>query len=385
MGWALLRRFMPIVATFLSLIWSSSWSEPARADLFVSTSLVTDDPSVNPAMLTDPALKNAWGVAATAKGPFWVANNATGVATLYSVNAATNVPTKLGLEVTIPDAGNVTGLVANPVGAGGFNGDAFLFVSEGGTISGWRTALGATAERLVTGSPDVVYTGTTAAEIGGHGYLYSANFHTGAIDVLKGDAGAPDLTGRFIDPNLPAGYAPFGIQKLGDTIYVTYALQDAAGKDDVPGAGNGIVSAFDLQGNLIGRVGSGGALNSPWGLAIAPASFGSFAGDLLVGNFGDGRINVFDPLAHVFLGQLSDPSGQPLVIDGLWGLIVGNGATGGLAGGSDQVYFTAGPNDEAHGLFGVIRSVPEPPSLLLFLSGSVIALWVGRRRLARME
>src|SRR5262249_48912452 len=152
------------------------WSPPARADVFLRTDLVTDDPLVNPATLTDPKLKNPWGVSAAAANPFWVSNNATGVATLYTVNAATNVPTKVSLEVTIPDAGNVTGLVNNPVGAGAFNGDTFLFVSEDGTISGWRSALGTTAERLAVGSPANVYKGTTAASVGGHAYLYAANF-----------------------------------------------------------------------------------------------------------------------------------------------------------------------------------------------------------------
>ncbi len=375
-----LHRRISILASALALAMLSSWSRPARADMFQVTNLVTDDQSANPAILTDPNLKNAWGISATATSPFWVSDNGTGLSTVYRVDPVTDLPTKVNLEVTIPAAGNVTGQVANPVAsAGGFNGDAFLFVSEDGTISGWRAALGTNAEILQTGDPSNVYKGTTAASIGGHGYLYSANFHTGNIDILKGDSGAPNLAGNFTDPNLPANYAPFNIQKLGDTIYVTYALQDAAGRDDIPGAGHGIVNAFDLQGNLISRIGTMGTLNSPWGLAIAPDSFGSFAGDLLVGNFGDGRINIFDPIAHTFLGQLSDANGQPIVIDGLWGLMVGNN---GGAGSSDKLYFAAGPNDETHGLFGVIKAVPEPSSLLLLLCGSAGIAWVARRRLA---
>jgi len=374
---ALFRRWVPILASALALASPSFWSRPARAERFLVTNLVTDDPTVNPAILTDPNLKNAWGVSATSTSPFWVSANGSGLALLYRVDPITNAPTKVtNLEVTIPGDGGVTGQATNPV-TSGFNGDVFLFVSEDGTISGWRGALGNRAEVLATGMPLNVYKGTTTADINGHGYLYAANFHTGAIDILKGDENAPDLTGKFVDPNLPAGFAPFGIQRLGDTIYVTYALQDAAGRDDVPGAGNGFVSAFDLQGNLLDRIGSKGALNSPWGVAIAPDSFGAFAGDLLVGNFGDGRINVFDPTTHAFLGQLSDAAGQPIVIDGLWGLIVGNGVS---AGGVDKVYFTAGPNDEAHGLLGVIQAVPEPSAMLLFLTGSAVTLWVGRRR-----
>ncbi|AMV37940.1 TIGR03118 family protein [Planctomyces sp. SH-PL62] len=378
-GGSRLRRWIGVAAA-LALAALTSGAPPARADSLQVKNLVTDDPAVNPAVLTDPNLKNAWGLSATAASPFWVSANGTGLSTLYRVDGRTNAPTKVGLEVTIPGDGSVTGQVTNPLGAAGaFNGDAFLFASEDGTISGWRGALGTTAEILQTGSADNVYKGTASAVVDGHAYLYSANFRNGTIDVLKGDSGAPELSGRFTDPNLPAGYAPFGIQRLGDTIYVTYALQDAAKEDDVAGAGHGFVTAFDLQGNLINRIGTGGTLNSPWGLAIAPSTFGSFAGDLLVGNFGDGRINVFDPTGGSFLGQLSDLSGQPIVIDGLWGLMVGNG---GGAGSPDKLYFTAGPNDETHGLFGVIQSVPEPSSVLLLLSGSAVALAAGRRRLA---
>jgi uncharacterized protein (TIGR03118 family) len=341
------------------------------------TNLVTDDPAINPAPLTDPKLKNAWGIGTSAGSPFWVANNATGTVSLYQVLAATNTPAKVSIEVTIPGNGRVTGLVSNPLGTA-FNSDSFLFVSEDGTISGWRNALGTSAEILATGQPNNVYKGVTAANVGGHAYLYAANFHNGSVDVSKGDTGAPALTGNFTDPNLPANYAPFGIQKLGNTIYVTYALQNAAGTDDVPGAGHGFVTAFDLQGNLLGRVGTAGSLNSPWGLAIAPASFGAFGLDLLVGNFGDGRINAFDPTAHTFLGQLTVPGGQPLTIDGLWGLSVGNSDTGGVAGSANDVYFTSGPNAETHGLLGAIQQVPEPSSLLL-LSASAVAVWVRRR------
>jgi uncharacterized protein (TIGR03118 family) len=360
---------------FLAILFSVS--APARADVFQTSNLATDDSSANPAPLTDPKLKDAWGIGFSAAGPFWVANNATGVASLYQVIAGS--PTKVNLEVAIPGTGRVTGLVSNPLGTA-FNGDTFLFVSEDGTISGWRNALGTTAEILATGSANNVYKGVTAATVGGHAYLYAANFHAGTIDVSKGDTGAPALTGNFTDPNLSANYAPFGIQKLGNTIYVTYALQNAGGTDDVPGAGHGFVTAFDLQGNLISRVGSAGSLNSPWGLAIAPASFGGFAMDLLVGNFGDGRINVFDPTAHTFLGQLSGPGGQPLFVDGLWGLSVGNSDTGGTAGSASNVYFTSGPNGETHGLFGVIVPVPEPSSLLLLASAPAVALGARRKR-----
>jgi uncharacterized protein (TIGR03118 family) len=349
------------VAALLSFGLASATS----ATPFGVINLVTDDKNAHPAMLEDASLVNAWGISRSPTSPFWVSANGTGVTTLYTVNSTTNAPTKVALTVTIPGIGNVTGQVFNPVLAA-FNGDAFLFVSEDGTISGWRGALGATAEVLQTGSATNVYKGTTLASIGGNTYLYSADFYGGTIDVLKGNAGAPDLGGNFTDPGIPSGYAPFNIENLNGTLYVSYALRDSTGTDDVSGAGHGFVSAFDLQGNFLRRVGTGGTLDSPWGLAIAPASFGEFAGDLLVGNFGDGRIGVFDPLTSVYRGQLLGTDGNPIVIDGLWGLMIGNGGSGGSV---QDVYFSAGPDNESHGLLGVIvarpTSVPEPSSLYL--------------------
>jgi uncharacterized protein (TIGR03118 family) len=351
----------------------------ARSGVFGVTNLVTDDPVAHPAQITDPALVNAWGISHSPTSPFWVSDNGSGLSTLYAVNPTTGAVSKAGLEVTIPSAtfgvGSPTGQAFN--GGSGFNGDRFLFVSEDGRVSGWRPALGTTTETLVSGATANVYKGTTEADIAGNSYLYSANFRAGTIDVLKGQPAAPDLAGHFVDPTLPSGYAPFDIANLGGTLYVTYALQDAAKEDDVPGAGNGFVDAFDLQGNFLGRVGSQGSLNSPWGLAIAPPSFGLFAGDLLVGNFGDGTISVFDQGNSLFLGQLLDASGNPLVIDGLWGLSPGTGS--GNGGSAQAIYFSAGPSGETHGLFGVIAPVPEPVSASL-LGFGLIGLVVSRRR-----
>ena len=247
------------------------------------------------------------------------------IATLYNVNPATNATTKQGLTVTIPGDGSVTGQVFNASSGTSFNGDQFLFVSEDGTISGWRGALGTMAETLVPGSASNVYKGAAFATVGTHSYLYAANFRAGTIDVQKGDPAAPGLTGGFADPTVPAGFAPFNIQKIGNSLFVTYALQDAAKHDDVAGLGNGFVDEFDLNGNLIRRVATQGTLNSPWGVTLAPAAFDALGGDLLIGNFGDGRINVFDPTTASFLGQLDGADGSPLMIDGLWALTPGNG------------------------------------------------------------
>ena len=364
-------------------------SVAANAQLRVGvTNLVSDDQMANAAKITDTGLVNAWGVSYSPTSPFWVSSNGAGTAVLYSVNPATQATTKAGLTVTIPDAGSVTGQVFNAAGAASFNGDNFLFVSEDGTISGWRNAIGMTAERLRTGSTANVYKGAAFATLSGTGYLYAANFSAGTIDVLKGQTSAPDLTGRFTDPNLPAGYAPFNIQNLGGTMYVSYALQNATKDEELKGPGRGFVSAFDLQGNFIGRIASAGLLDAPWGLAFAPSSFGALAGSLLVGNFGDGRINVFNPSTHAFLGQLAATDGTPLAIDGLWALTPGND---GSAGSSNLIYFTAGPDDESHGLFGVltpeaIAAVPEPSTALLLLSGLVgIGFLVGRRGTAKKD
>lgn len=351
----------------------------AAAISFSQLNLVTDDQSANPAQITDPALVNAWGLSYSPTGPFWVSDNGTHVSTIYNVNPATNITTKAGLTVTIPGAGNVTGQVFNSNSANAFNQDLFLFVSEDGTISGWRSNLGTSAETLATGSSANIYKGVAEAAVSGNNYLYAANFKSGTIDVFKGTStglGTSDLAGSFTDPNLPNGYAPFNIQNLNDKLYVTYAEQDPNSPDEVAGAGKGLVSIFDTQGNFIERLASQGTLNAPWGLAIAPSSFGEFAGDLLVGNFGDGTINAFNLTNNHFDGQLKGSNRQPLSIDGLWALTLGNG---GNAGSSQSIYFSAGPNEEAHGLFGAIAVVPIPSALWLFGSALVGVNVFGRR------
>lgn len=319
---------------------------------FNTVLLASDQPGV--AAATDPGLINPWGLAASSASPFWLSVNGSGTSELYN-----GAGLKQGLVVTIPSAtppGTPTGTVFSGV-TGAFNSDLFLFASEDGTISGWRGTLGTSAETLVAGSAANVYKGLTLGTVNGLTYAYAANFRTGNIDVLKGTAAQAGLTGSFTDPNLPAGYAPFDVQNLGGILYVSYAIQDLAKHDDVAGPGNGIVDTFDQSGNFISRLVTGGVLNSPWGLALAPAGFGDVAGDLLVGNFGDGKINAYDPTTGAFLETLQDANGNPIMIDGLWALRFGNGSG---SGSVTNLYFTAGSNGEADGLFGDLVTVPEP-------------------------
>ena len=343
----------------------------ANADEFQITNLVSNQTGV--AQVTDPDLVNAWGMSASAASPIWVSDNAADVATLYDISGGT--VTKVSLTVSVP--GGLTGQVFNSgAGGGAFNGDNFLFVSQNGTVSGWRGALGTTAETLVAGSSSNDYTGVAYGTVASNSYIYAANFETGNIDVIP-SGGAPALSGNFTDPNLPAGYAPYDIQNIGGLLYVTYAEQD--GSNAVDGAGLGFVDVFDLNGNFIDRLTSNGALDAPWGLALAPAGFGDLAGDLLVANHGDGEIDAYS-LGGVFEGALNGTTGSPLTLDGLWGLQFGNGGSGGNAG---TLYFTSGPDDGVNGLLGsltVPAAVPEPASLLLLAGLLPVLAWLRRKR-----
>ena len=354
------------VAPPLTSVSLSLQSAPSR--FYEQHNLVSD--GAVPADLVDPVLVNAWGLVASATSPWWVADNATGFSTLYNGNTGA----KIGLTVSVPGA--PTGIVFN--GGAGFvvaNGAAqgparFIFASEDGTISGWNPAVpppptSTHAQVAVDNSASgAVYKGLAIAVTSVGDRLYATNFHAGTVDVF--DASFHAVPGGFTDPDLPAGYAPFGIRALGGVIYVTYALQDADKHDDVAGVGHGFVNAFDTDGHLLRRVASRGRLNSPWGLALAPADFGQFGGNLLVGNFGDGHINAFDLERFEGNGELQErgqlhaANGAPVAIDGLWALAFGNGAG---AGPTNALFFTAGPFDEEHGLFGKVVATSPPAGI----------------------
>ena len=350
------------------------------AAAYVQTNLVSNIQGV--AAFTDANLKNPWGISSSPTSPFWISNNGTGTSTLYN-GAGQPFPVNNPLVVTIPPSpgGTPTGQVFN--GGSGFElapgqPARFLFATEAGTIAGWNPATNATNALIEVnnGGTGASYKGLAIGNNASGDFLYAANFGNGKIDVFDSGFAAASLAGSFTDPNLPSGYAPFNIQNLNGTLYVTYALVGQGG-DDVPGAGNGIVDAFDTNGNLIKRVVTGGALNSPWGLALAPAAFGEFGGALLVGNFGDGLINAFNPTTGTPLGTLRDAANNPIANDGLWGLHFGNGGNGGSL---NTLYFTAGPNNEADGLFGSIAAVPEPASLALVVAGLLAAMVGGKPR-----
>ena len=355
----------------------------AQAGNFNVVNLVSDG-SVS-AKTIDPSLINPWGISYAPTGPFWVSDNNSGVSTLY-----TGAGGKIGLTVAIPGPGGVgsgtpTGQVFNgttadfKVSAGGKTGKAaFLFATEDGTIAGWSSSVNFTNAVLAVdnSASGAVYKGLALGSTGGASFLYAANFNKGSVDVYNGAFG---LVKSFTDPNVAAGYAPFNVQNLGGTLYVTFALQNGAKHDDVAGAGHGYVDAFNLDGTFQRRIVSlGGQVNSPWGLDIAPAGFRSLAGDLLVGNFGDGTISAFDPTTGAFKGQLLDAKGAPIVEGDLWGLINGNGAS---AGDANKVYFAAGVRGEVHGLFGSISAVPEPQSWSLMILGvGLMGVSLRRRR-----
>src|SRR6516162_9314917 len=359
-----------------------------KANRYLVTPLTSDLPNVAPNQ--DPVLQNAWGVAFTpGASPFWVADNATGCSTLYD-GAGVPAGGPPPLKVAIPLPGGIpsstscmpvpppnsnpppnnaapTGMVWNPTtGSTGFTVPGtnitavFIWATEDGTVSAWAPTLPDTSHAVeaVNNSPDAVYKGLAVGTNAQGVFLYATDFRGAKIDVFASPnfsaATSTQIPGSFSDPDIPAGFAPFGIQNINGTLFVTYALQNNEKHDDVAGPGNGFVDVFDTDGNLLLRFASRRTLNSPWGVSRASFAFGRFSGDILIGNFGDGKITAFGSDGD-FHGLLRDATTKkPLAIDGLWTITLG----GGRNSNSDTLYFTAGPNGETDGLFGTITPVP---------------------------
>ena len=352
-------------AAVLSLVscgGGGSMSAETMSSGFVATHLVSNvNTSPNPynGSNADLHLVNAWGIAFNPQGFVWVANNGTSTSTLYD---GLGVPQSLVVSIPPGVAGGArpTGIVFNgspsfQVTQGGIGGaSAFIFAGEGGTISGWSPAVNMNNAILVVdgAAKGKVYTGLAIASAGGAPRLYAADFHNGGVDVFDGNFAPVVSAGAFTDPSLPAGYGPFGIQAIGNQIFVSYAKQDAQAQNEVGGAGLGALDVFDTVGNLTQRlIPVGGKLNAPWAITMSPASFGPFSNDLLVGNFGDGTINAFNPTTGALLGTLSDGNGMALAIDGLWGLAFGNGIN---SQPTNTLFYTAGPANGSRGVYGRI-------------------------------
>jgi uncharacterized protein (TIGR03118 family) len=339
---------------------------------YTQTNLVSDVPGLAPSL--DPNLKNPWGMASSSGSPNWVSDQGTGLATIYtgSGNIAALVVTIPQTQIGTPSS--PTGVVFNATSD--FNGAHFIFATLGGTIAAWTSGTSAVTSASVF---DAVFTGLAQGNNGSGNFLYAADFKGGRIDVFDGNFNPAALHGNFIDPNLPAGYSPYNIQNVGGKLYVEYV--PVSNGRPLAGTGNGLVDVFDTNGNFLERLTTGGPLNDPWGVALAPAGFGAFGSDLLVGNFGNGQINAFDPTTGASLGTLDNAQGQPIVNDGLWALHFGNGGNGGNA---DTLFFNAGINNQQDGLYGSIDaagavSTPEPPTAYVLVFG-IVALGLLRLR-----
>jgi uncharacterized protein (TIGR03118 family) len=349
---------------------SAAAGSPIANSAYRQTNLVSDIPGL--ALHTDPNLRNSWGTSTGPGLPIWVSDNATGAATLYDGQGNPQPgPGTHQLVVTIPAppsagpgaVGTPDGTVFNPtpdgfvVSKNGVSAPArFLFATEDGIIAGWNQAVDLTHAVMAVdrstatdqaGDHGAVYKGLALVSTPAGKFLYATNFRFGTIEVFDSNF---RQVNSFTDPTVPAGFAPFGIHNIGGNLYVTFAKQNAAKHDDDAGPGNGFVDVFAPNGTLLQRLASQDRLNSPWAVTLAPATFGAFGGDILVGNFGDGRINAFNPTTGQFLGQLRTHGG-PITISGLWGLRFPAGSLNVTPG---ALYFTAGPNHEADGLLGDI-------------------------------
>jgi uncharacterized protein (TIGR03118 family) len=353
---------------------------------FADTALVSDKTGVVATTTTiDANLSNPWGVAIAPGLPFWIADNNSNDSTLYSGTGAIQTDSITGTNaggIAIP--ASAAGVPANPTGqvyngGGGFliptsagqESALFIFDGEGGTIAAWANGSGAAAvtaydDGVANGANHAVYKGLALATVSGATFLYATDLHNSKVDVFDTHFAKPAaMQGKFVDPTMPSGFVPFGIVALNEQLYVSYTKQDAAKHDETTGAGLGYVDVFDFSGNFVNRFASAGALNAPWGIAIAPAGFGSLAGDLLIGNFGDGKINIFAPNGTALatsMGPLTVTNGGTITIPGLWSLVFGNGD-------ADKplttLFYTAGFTDQTDGVFGGISaatstSAPNP-------------------------
>ena len=324
----------------------------APAPFFEATILLSDG-SV-PADHVNPNLVNPWGLASSPTGPFWISNEGTGTSSVVLADGSEALA-----DVAVPTdmTGHPTGLVFN--GGGGFEvedagvsaSSLFIFVSEDGRLFGWNpnVSLGHAVVALDNRGTGAAYTGAALAQSGGRTFLYAANFGQGMVERFDSEF---TPAGSFTDRDVPNNFSPFGIGTIDGQIYVTFAQRDPATGEDVPGPGAGFIDVFTPEGELVERFASRGELNAPWGLVVAPGGFGKFSNKLLVGNFGDGRILAYNIHNGRFLGALEDESGRAIVIEGIWGLLFGNGGAG---GDPRDLYFTAGIDDETHGVFGEIE------------------------------
>ena len=358
------RLALKLSLGFVFFLLTSAATLHAQANSYTQTNLVSDTPGL--AKVTDPNLINPWGISFFPGSTFWIADNNSGVSTLY--DAQGNIQT---LTVRIPAPNGVAGIsaptgnVANgttgfQITSGGSTGPSlFIFDTEDGTIAGWN-GNGTNAALAVDnsmGGAGAVYKGLALLTNGSNSFLLAANFRAPALEVYDSNFKLTQLAGSFLDPTLPAGFAPFGVHVIGSQVVVTYAMQDTPKHDPVNAPGNGFVSLFDNNGNFIRRIVSNGNLNSPWGAVVAPAGFGAFGGDLLIGNFGDGAINAFDMTSGNLIGQLKDANGQPIINGSLWDLVFGAGGTG----TPNTMFFTAGLANEQHGLFATLTANATPP------------------------
>lgn len=350
-----------ICIAVLGLVFALSATTPgvlAQSNSYKQTNLTSDTAGV--AANVDPNLVNPWGIAYFPNNPFWIADNNSGFTTLYNASGMNAGSFPVPAAAANTGQSTPTGIVANTTGAGfAVNGKPGLFIldSEDGAIRSWNGSDPVTL-KVDNSRAGAVYKGLALITNGGGAFLLAANFNSGAVEVYDNVFNVAHLAGTFTDSNLPSGFAPFGIHVINSQVLVTYAIQDQAKHDPVHQAGAGYVDVFDLNGNFVQRLVSQGNLNAPWGAVIPPARFGAFGGKLLIGNFGDGTINVFDPTAGTFIDQMKDSSGVVITNASLWDMVFGGG---GASGDPNTLYITAGLSNEQHGLFAAITANASTP------------------------